>query len=98
MNTETTSETSKYPSPEHATPSEQTPDKVARLITELGVGWAKYGLSIGRMALQQSARALETTGELLGAIATRVEQSAAPKPPVDAPVEVKAEIIDDPKK
>lgn len=93
MNTETT----KYPAPEHAMPSEQTPDKVARLITELGAGWAKYGLQIGRMALQQSARALETTGELLGAIAARVEESV-PKPPAVPPVEVKAEIIDDTKK
>ncbi len=93
MNTEST----KYPAPEHAIPSEQTPDKVARLITELGVGWAKYGLSIGRLALQQSARVLETTGELLGAIAARVEASVPP-PPVEPPVDVKAEIIDDTKK
>lgn len=85
-----------YPAPEHAAPSEQTPDKIARLVTELGVGWAKYGLSIGRLALQQSARALETTGELLGAVAAKIDAASAP-PPKDAPLEVKAEIVDDKK-
>ncbi len=93
----TTETQNTYPAPEHATPSEQTPDKIARLITELGVGWAKYGLSIGRMALQQSARALETTGELLGTIAAKVDAASAPKPK-DETVEVKAEIVDEPKK
>ena len=50
-------------------------EKLAKLITELGVGWAKYGLTIGRLALQQSARTLESTSELLGEIAVRVEKT-----------------------
>lgn len=65
-----------YPEPKDAQPSEMTADRVARLVTELGVGWAKYGLTLGRLALRQSAKALETTSELLGVVADRVEKIA----------------------
>ncbi len=51
-------------------------DKVAKLVTQLGAGWARYGLTIGRLALQQSARALETTSELLGEVAAKFEKAA----------------------
>ena len=62
-------------------------ERVARLVTELGAGWARYGLTLGRLALQQSARALETTSEILGEFATKIEKAATPKdaPPADAP-------------
>ena len=50
-------------------------ERVAALITELGVGWAKYGLTLGRLALQQSARTLEATSELLAEIAVKVEKT-----------------------
>jgi hypothetical protein len=69
-----------YPDPEHARPSEFTADRVARLVTELGVGWAKYGITIGRLALKQSAKALETTSDLLGVVAQKIEKVAEPKP------------------
>lgn len=68
-----------YPEPKDAHPSELTADRIARLVTELGVGWAKYGITMGRLALRQSAKALETTSDLLGEIATRVEKYAAPE-------------------
>jgi hypothetical protein len=67
-----------YPEPKDAHPSEMTADRVARLVTELGVGWAKYGITMGRLALKQSAKALETTSDLLGVIAQRVEKIATP--------------------
>lgn len=68
-----------YPDPKDASPSEFTADRVARLVTELGVGWAKYGLTIGRLALRQSAKALETTSDLLGVVAEKIEKVAEPK-------------------
>ena len=71
--TETHEETSKLP---------LGADKVAKLVTQLGAGWARYGLTIGRLALQQSARALETTSELLGEVAQKFEKAAA-KPTTD---------------
>ena len=49
---------------------------MTRLVTELGAGWARYGITIGRLALQQSARALETTSELLGEVAAKIEKVA----------------------
>jgi hypothetical protein len=67
-----------YPDPKDAHPSEFTADRVARLVTELGVGWAKYGITIGRLALRQSAKALETTSDLLGVVAQRIEKVAEP--------------------
>lgn len=67
-----------YPDPKDAHPSEMTADRVARLVTELGVGWAKYGITMGRLALRQSAKALETTSDLLGVIAERVEKLGTP--------------------
>jgi len=72
-----TPETAKYPESEHANPSAFTADRIARLVTELGAGWARYGLTVGRLALQQSAKALETTSEILGGIATKLESKVA---------------------
>lgn len=68
-----------YPDPKDATPSEMTADRIARLVTELGVGWAKYGITMGRLALRQSAKALETTSDILGEIAQKIEKVSAPK-------------------
>ena len=68
-----------YPDPKDAHPSELTADRVARLVTELGVGWAKYGITIGRLALRQSAKALETTSDILGEVAKKIEKVSAPK-------------------
>jgi hypothetical protein len=68
-----------YPEPKDAHPSELTADRIARLVTELGVGWAKYGITMGRLALRQSAKALETTSDILGEIAQKIEKVSAPK-------------------
>lgn len=65
-----------YPDSKDAAPSQFTADRVARLVTELGVGWAKYGITVGRLALRQSARALETTSDLLGVVAQKIEKVA----------------------
>jgi hypothetical protein len=60
----------------HAEPTAYTADRVAKVVTELGAGWARYGLTLGRLALQQSARTLESTAELLGVIANKVEKAS----------------------
>ena len=60
----------------HAKPTEYNADRVAKLVTDLGAGWARYGLTLGRLALQQSARTLESTADLLGAIASKVEKAS----------------------
>ena len=77
-----TEPTTAYPHPDDAAPSAMTADRIAKLVTELGVGWAKYGITLGRLALEQSARTLHGASDLLGVIAERVEKVSAP-PKVD---------------
>ncbi len=69
----------RYPDAKDAYPSHLTADRVARLVTELGAGWARLGLTFGRLALAQSAKALETTSDLLGALAQKVDELAKPE-------------------
>ncbi len=51
-------------------------ERVAKLVAQLGAGWARYGLTVGRLALQQSARVLEGTSDLLGEFAHKFEKVA----------------------
>jgi hypothetical protein len=60
----------------HVGPAAEAPGKIADLVIELGAGWARYGLSLGRMALAQSAKTLVTTSELLGAVADKLGKHA----------------------
>jgi hypothetical protein len=60
----------------HAVPGGESADNVVKFVTQIGAGWAKYGLTLGRMALTQSAKTLESTSELLGALAKKVETAA----------------------
>lgn len=47
-----------------------------------GVGWAQYGLAMGRQSLQASARTLETAATFLGQISDRLTtQAKAEEPP-----------------
>jgi hypothetical protein len=51
-----------------SSPSSPTKEQVHALkesLVDLGVAWAKYGLAVGRTALQTSAKSLETTATLL---------------------------------
>jgi hypothetical protein len=61
----------------HATPGGLEADNLVKLAAQIGAGWAKYGLTLGRLALNQSARTLETTSELLGALSKKIEKVAA---------------------
>ncbi|MFI5300832.1 MAG: hypothetical protein ACHREM_22345 [Polyangiales bacterium] len=60
----------------HATPGGLEADNLVKLAAQIGAGWAKYGLTLGRMALTQSARTLESTSELLGALSKKIEKVA----------------------
>ena len=60
----------------HAFPGGETADNVVKLVAQIGAGWAKYGLTLGRLALTQSARTLESTSEILGTLAKQVETVA----------------------
>lgn len=92
-----TEPTTAYPhppvDPTHATPSGMTADRIAKLVTELGVGWAKYGITLGRLALEQSARTLHKTSDLLGVIAERVEKVSTPKTEADGEIVAQAEEV-----
>lgn len=63
--------------------------RVARGLGDLGVHWARYGLEIGRTALENSATTLRATADLLGQVSkrlgrgceTRAAQDAPPEPP-----------------
>lgn len=59
----------------HARTAEAT-ERVVGSAVELGRVWARYGLSIGKMALETSATSLKTTATLLGAVAEAFESPA----------------------
>lgn len=50
-------------------------ERVAKLVAQLGAGWARYGLTMGRLALQHSARVLEGTSDLLGELSNKFEKA-----------------------
>lgn len=56
----------------HGKTAEAT-ERVVESAVELGRVWARYGLSIGKMALETSATSLKTTASLLGAVAEAFE-------------------------
>lgn len=87
MNTETktTIET-----PEVAAMPENTTEEtkkeglhVVDTIVELGASWAAFGLNLGKAALRQSAKTLETTAHALEKFAHTVEEKAAPAEKVE---------------
>ena len=49
-------------------------DALVTALLSVGGAWARYGLSVGRSALETSARTLETTAAALGDMAERIEK------------------------
>lgn len=43
--------------------------KMFETLADLGAGWAVYGLKVGKLALEQSAKTLGNTAKLLDALA-----------------------------
>jgi hypothetical protein len=63
-------------------------DPLVSSLVSVGSAWARYGLSVGRAALETSAQTLRTTAEALGKLADTLEQRA----------EAQAEGIGEPKR
>ena len=49
-------------------------ERVVTSATRIGTIWAKYGIEVGRAALQTSAATLEHTAELLGSISDTLDR------------------------
>jgi hypothetical protein len=56
---------------EHAAAPEV--EELARKLGAVGAAWARYGLTVGRAALETSAETLRTTSDLLGTVADRLD-------------------------
>ncbi len=54
-------------------PADARREAVVDSLVSLGSVWARYGLSVGRQALETSAKTLESTAKVLGAIAESME-------------------------
>ena len=62
---------------EQTTPKDR--DALVTALLSVGGAWARYGLSVGRSALETSARTLETTAAALGEMAERIEKRTQPE-------------------
>lgn len=65
-------------------------ERVVGSAVELGRVWARYGLSIGKMALETSATSLKTTATLLGAVAEAFESEPASERDERQPTDARA--------
>ena len=55
-------------------PNAEKFDSLLDALRSVGGAWARYGLSVGRAALETSARTLETTASALGDLAEAIER------------------------
>ena len=58
----------------HTMPKAEQYDSLLGALRTVGGAWARYGLSVGRIALETSAGTLETTASALGDIAEAIER------------------------
>jgi hypothetical protein len=61
-------------------PSTQARDIIDNLV-DIGATWARYGLNVGKTALETSAKTLNTSAEVLGDLAKRFEHAPGQKTP-----------------
>jgi len=52
-------------------------EKLIENLVEIGATWAKYGLNVGKSALETSSKTLSSTAEVLGEVAKRFEKPAS---------------------
>jgi len=75
MNTNTNSDTNTGHGKSNAEAADrELIDRVIRDAGAIGKVWARYGLEVGRAALQTSATTLQRTAGLLGDIASRFQE------------------------
>lgn len=58
------------------TETEETARELGRALLGAGAAWARYGLTVARASLGASARTLDATSGLLGALSDRIEELA----------------------
>jgi hypothetical protein len=58
----------------HTTDWKSDTEEIVGALYSVGSAWARYGLTVGRAALETSARSLEVTASALGQIAEALEQ------------------------
>ena len=61
----------------HVSPANEAIDRISKLVGDLASGGARYGLSLGKLALQHSAKSLETTAGFLNDLAAKVDATRA---------------------
>jgi len=49
-------------------------------IVGIGTSWARFGLTVGKTALETSAKTLTTTAQVLADVSKKLEDEAAAKP------------------
>jgi hypothetical protein len=75
----------------HTDPSTRSPDTqpegdLAEALVGAGAAWARYGLTVARASLGATARTLEATAGLLGALSERfAERAEDVRPESDQP-------------
>lgn len=62
----------------NSTPAEQKTSFVDTIF-DVGFGWAAHGLTLGKIALEQTAKTLEKTAKSLETLATEFEKKEAGK-------------------
>lgn len=54
----------------------QTAEALTRSLMEVGTAWARYGLNLGRVALETHAQTMTATAGALGALAKALQDKA----------------------
>lgn len=65
--------------------NETTEPKLSELLTSLsnvGIAWARYGLTVGRVALETHAKALDATAKAVGNLANALNEDEPTAKPV----------------
>ena len=61
------------------TPAEDVKSSFVDTIFDVGFGWAAHGLTLGKIALEQTAKTLEKTAKSLETLATEFEKKEVGK-------------------
>ncbi len=70
-----TPETTKH----HEIKDGKSESSIVDTLFDVGIGWAAHGLTLGKLALQQSAKTLESTAKALEKLAAELDKDKATK-------------------
>ncbi len=71
--------TSATPASTASTVRDGKTESLVDTLFDVGMGWAAHGLTIGKLALLQSARTLETTAKTLEKLAAELDKKDSTK-------------------